>query len=427
MPPLNILVLYNAEAMAHSPVAEQLKGLQHHSAHQLCFLQTAPDSTPEVDLTPFDAVFIHQSVPITQPNQVSRSLLVQLVAFEGPVVLATEDPFDQPHAMAELIAGLGVRVILSPLPEDTLASRYDTQRLAPVDFVSIPLNTYSQPAETQAKPYIKRVFDLTYVWHGAETPDDALAQTIDTALDTLTAFGHEKKHVVDLRRAAGKRPEGLEWQQYIGNSRAFLGLDASLDNSLPWTVLDAIAHHTALVLPEGADSGTPLIANQHYIPLKANLSNLDEVFGALKDFDALAQMAQTTYDTFMANGCFNLNHYIQALDTLFADLVQTPKGFEPINAVVGYYHPDGYRATITPVGESLHLRQTGLEPLLATTAPVVQKAPLLAATLVDSRQAVPQAPQKTTLAAKPKRGAFEKVGRELDRFSKRYVLMQPKA
>ena len=77
--------------------------------------------------------------------------------------------------------------------------------------------------------------------------------------------------------------------------------------------LEAIRLRTALVLFEGAYSGV-VKPDLHYIPLRKDYSNIDEVFVKLQDVDFLEALTQRAYDDVIASGEYSYQRFVEDVD-----------------------------------------------------------------------------------------------------------------
>jgi hypothetical protein len=76
---------------------------------------------------------------------------------------------------------------------------------------------------------------------------------------------------------------------------------------------EAIALKTPLVLFEGMYSGI-LIPHKHYIPLKKDFSNINDVIKKIKDLDYLQKLADTAYKEIALNSQYSYKYFIKTLD-----------------------------------------------------------------------------------------------------------------
>ena len=83
---------------------------------------------------------------------------------------------------------------------------------------------------------------------------------------------------------------------------------------------EAAALRTPMILFEGDYSGI-LKPDRHFIPLKKNFSNFDEVLGKLADTNALQAMADRTYAEVAANTRYHYSAFIEIIDGVLAQEV----------------------------------------------------------------------------------------------------------
>jgi len=74
--------------------------------------------------------------------------------------------------------------------------------------------------------------------------------------------------------------------------------------------LEAVATKTCQVLVEGSYNNI-LEANKHYIPVKRDFSNLDEVFGKMRDKELCSKMVDTAYADIVASGRFGYRQFLK--------------------------------------------------------------------------------------------------------------------
>ncbi len=176
---------------------------------------------------------------------------------------------------------------------------------------------------------------------------------------------HRPAHEGDLRRAGlatdiawreEDRIYGDDWFRFLGNCKATLGTESACNvfdrdgtlalavqrelvvnpsatyeeihakflkdvdgqivmNQMAPKIFEAIACRTALVLFEGRYSGI-LVPEQHYIPLRKDFSNVDDVLQRLHDDAALEAMAQRAYDDVILSGKYGYRSFIRFFDSV---------------------------------------------------------------------------------------------------------------
>jgi hypothetical protein len=90
-------------------------------------------------------------------------------------------------------------------------------------------------------------------------------------------------------------------------------------------MFEAISFKTALVLFEGEYSGVlqPLV---HYIPLKKDFSNVDDVLSRLKCDDYLQELTDRAYSDIIGSDRFSYKSFVKDFDNLIARSIKKPVG-----------------------------------------------------------------------------------------------------
>lgn len=95
------------------------------------------------------------------------------------------------------------------------------------------------------------------------------------------------------------------------SERCFPGLDGNLDvKAISPRIFEAAAMRTGLVLVEGDYQGI-LAPNLHYIPLKADFSNFDEVVERIANEPNRREMVDRTYNDLIKSGTFTYRRFVQ--------------------------------------------------------------------------------------------------------------------
>lgn len=89
-------------------------------------------------------------------------------------------------------------------------------------------------------------------------------------------------------------------------------------NQISPRCFEAIALKTVLVLYEGDYSGI-LTAGQHYIPLKKDFSNIQEVIAKIKNTAYLQAMANKAYEDIALNSQYHYSSFIQRFDDIITN------------------------------------------------------------------------------------------------------------
>jgi hypothetical protein len=84
-------------------------------------------------------------------------------------------------------------------------------------------------------------------------------------------------------------------------------------NQISPKIFEAIRLRTALILFEGAYSGV-VLPNLHYIPLKKDFSNIDEVLTKIQDDQFLHDLTERAYNDIVTSGKFSYRTFVEGVD-----------------------------------------------------------------------------------------------------------------
>lgn len=186
----------------------------------------------------------------------------------------------------------------------------------------------------------------------------------------LIAEGFEQRAAclglnLDLKPGSHRRLHGDDWYRFIANCKAFLGVEAGVsifdledkvrldcdrllkdDPSLsfeeisrrvlaPWednifyrTIsprhFEAAAFHVCQILFEGYYNGI-LKPDIHYIPLKKDFSNFNEVIGKFRDTTYRETLIENAYRDLILSGNYSYKKFIEAFDTTVLDQGISPE------------------------------------------------------------------------------------------------------
>lgn len=85
-----------------------------------------------------------------------------------------------------------------------------------------------------------------------------------------------------------------------------------------------ITARTVMILFEGNYSGI-LTPHKHYIPLRKDFSNLDEVFSLLNDGDYIDKMVEKTYEYIINSKKYSYQTFIKMIDKQINIALKNPK------------------------------------------------------------------------------------------------------
>lgn len=351
---MNILYLYNSTQTYTATVFEHIFSFYKYSSHRSFFSHQDQYNKLSIDLSVFDAVVIHYTIRFPF-DQISDENEVFLSDYKGLKVLFIQDEYDHPHRTWSWIKRLGIQLVFTVVPQNEVLRVYPSQEFPGVRFVNvltgyvpenIALGSYQPPSQRQiVVGYRGRPLPIRYGDLGREK----------VSIGMLVANYCEKHKIsYDIKWTEEARIYGPQWYEYVSSCRAMLGSESGsnvfdwdgtlstkieelrssnpnatdddiydslikpleipgLMNQVSPRIFEAIASGTVLVLFEGDYSGV-VTPGLHFIPLKKDGSNLDEVFSLLADEKYVDKMAERAYRDIIASGQYSYQSFVSLVD-----------------------------------------------------------------------------------------------------------------
>ena len=372
MRPLQVLVLYGSNATFTSTVLEHLRGYARHSRHRIVFCSIAPFSEQRFpDLEGFDAVVLHYSFFPGLAWSVPPGLERRIARFRGRKILYLQDEYDHTEAARQWMERFGIDCLYTCVPLDQVARVYPPQRFPRTEFRGT-LTGYV-PEEVPAvalAPLAERPIAVGYRGRELHPRYGDLAREKYLIGVRMLELCEARGVAADIGWTEDRRIYGDAWYAFLASCQATLGtesgsnvfdedgalrarIDADLRaepglsyeeihrrhlegiedrirmNQISPRMFEAIRTRTALILFEGAYSGI-LSAYKHYIPLRKDFANADEVFRRLEDLPALEAMTARAHAEVVASGRYSYRAFVAEFD----DYLDSRRGVAPPAAEV---------------------------------------------------------------------------------------------
>jgi hypothetical protein len=350
----SVLCVYAATQTFTATVFEHLDAFRKYSGFTWRFADIS--LLDSLDLSGFDALVVHYGVRLPFGN-LTATHIEKLNAYDSLKVLFIQDEYDNTNRAKEVIKASGIGLVFSVVPPQSLALVYPPEEFPGTRFVS-NLTGYV-PGELEQSvgplpPPSRR--SLLVAYRGRSLP----VRYGRMGMDKIEVGRRVKEYC--LRRGLPcniawdeqSRIYGADWYRFIASARSMLGtesgsnvfdwdgnlqvrLDAyrqdhpevtdddlyrevvaleerdGLMNQLSPRIFEMAAAKTVMVLLEGAYSNalTPI---KHYVPLKKDYSNLDEVFTFLANDQAVDEMAERAYSDVIGSKVYGYSAFVQMVD-----------------------------------------------------------------------------------------------------------------
>jgi len=336
------------------------------------------DSGPlSLKLEPFDCIIFNYCF-WARCLSISAELQQRIANFSGLKVAILQDEYEYYLWHEKTLISFGVDIIVTCVPEAHWHDVFRSDKFKSVTFINaltgyVSDSLYDLP---DSKPLIEREWILGYRGRPVPFIYGRLTQEKLLIGQRMKQICLDRNISANIEVTEESRIYGAHWPEFLGNCRAVLGtesgsnvfdLDGSVKraieaylehhpdadfesihtrllqgidgkiqmNQVSPRIFEAIAMHTGLVLFEGNYSGV-VRAWDHFIPLKKDFSNVDEVFSALADLPTLESMINRAYDDVIASGIYHFRTFISMLDAYIENSALQSKGYEPCYGLVGW-------------------------------------------------------------------------------------------
>ncbi len=379
---MEVLLLCDYRPEGAATVIDHINALCHDTGHRvrkLSLLGNLPDS---LDLERFDAVLIHYSLILSNDSYVSAESRDKLRAFRGVKAVFIQDEYRWVNQAIEALAFIGADILFTCVPEDEIDKVYSTATLPKVSMINT-LTGFVSGELLSIRPldYAARKFDVGYRARKLSALFGQLAREKWLIAERFVDDARRRNLLVDISCRENDRLYGQDWINFVRNCRAMLGSESGASifdfsghlqpaieqyerehpeasfeevedrffkgqdglirmNQISPRCFEAAALRTLMVLYEGHYSGV-LQPWRHYVPLKKDHSNMDEVVAALRDRAVWARIVDCAYEEVASNPAWSYHMFGQQVGAALAKVVSERK--RP--TALPYSDPDFMRAT----------------------------------------------------------------------------------
>lgn len=334
------------------------------------------------EISQFDVLIIHYSIISFSLDYLSKETRDAIRRFSGLKAIFIQDEYRFVNDAVDAMIDLGVDVLFTCVPEPAVPLLYGRLRKRGVRIEQTLTGYVPDDLIGRDKPPLReRTLDLVY----RSRPLPAI----------LGALGFEKVQIAkgirelapryDLKVDVDWREEariyGEDWNAFMASGKAALGtesgasicdLTGDLDAAMTWYLarnptagypeayrdflhpfegnavintispraFEAIALGTVLVQFPGTYSGI-LEADEHYIVLEKDFSNLDEVSERLRDVDGLERIATRAYDDIVRSRAYSYDAFAQQVYAVLREEWETRiyRAPVPLPSLPGWQRP----------------------------------------------------------------------------------------
>lgn len=351
-----LLLWCNYDPLNAATVCDHINAIAKFSRFDVTVLSRIGSIPDDVDLAIFDCVVIHYSLAVALDAYISAKTRFRLASYRGVKALFIQDEYRFVEKTRDSIRKLKISLVFTCVPVDAIEKVYPPEALPGVTFVNVLTGYVPAWLTVYAPvPLAHRRLDVGYrgrdysAWHGR-----AGREKIEIGKRFLKDAGKYGLRC-DIRWRERDRLYGVAWRRFLQTCRAtlavesgasvfdfdgrigpqvetfekllgrrakyetsrarfFAGREDEIDLSqISPRVFEAVALRTLLIMYEGNYSGV-LQPWVHYVPLKKDHSNMNEVVAALRDDVRVGEMIATAFADIAMNDRWSYQWMVNCFD-----------------------------------------------------------------------------------------------------------------
>ncbi|MGE5329805.1 MAG: glycosyltransferase [Deltaproteobacteria bacterium] len=357
----NVLILYDKRSIHVLTIKEHLESFANYSVNNIFFENACNGSECTCNLSNFDVIVIHYSVRLSLKNHISESYANELKEFSGIKVLYIQDEYENTEQARQWIETLGINIVFTVVPQKYIDVVYQKSRFPYVKFIPTLTGFVSKRLKTseKLKPISERKTIIGYrgrplpYWYGN------LGQEKKLIGQKMRKICEDRGIPCDIEWEEEKRIYGNGWVDFLESCKATLGTESGSNvfddygtiraniekeleerpnvsydeifkdylsehegkvimNQISPKMFESISLKTALILYEGSYSNI-LIPEKHYIELKKDYSNIEEVLRKVNDDNYLQALVDRAYEDILESGRYSYESFVKSFDEAILD------------------------------------------------------------------------------------------------------------
>ena len=428
---LRIAILYdNGAALQINTITEHLEALGKYSQHEITYIpattnfwsQSPKHAADLPDLSIFDVAIVHYSVRLSISDHLDQGIARALQGFTGLKLLFIQDEYENTEIARSWMERIHFDIVYTCVPAESIELIYPAYRFPATEF--LPTLTGYVPENLRIKDYAKplsqRPIAIGYRGRDLHPVYGQLGHDKWRIGVEMKRIAQANGIVVDIEVDDSRRIYGDAWYEFLGSCRAILGTESGanvfdfdgslrkkidlLKKSEPWIsfkdiseqilqnheglvhmnqispkIFEAIQLRTALILFEGKYSSV-VEADKHFIPLKKDFSNIDEVLAKVADNKFLTDLTERAYQDIIASQQYYYRTFVEGIDHDIGARMYRCVGEKLFKATFKLM-PDGHLVSVLPLlpdglWSGTHPLGTPQAAVVATNVAVMQQTRL---------------------------------------------------
>lgn len=379
----NILFLYSRCFSYIGAVDSYINAFKLHSQNRVIFHDPDCGLINESYLNGFDVIIVNYCVvPIF--HSLPKSFFDVLKRFDGLKIAIIQDEYDNAIIQRKKLIHAGLDCIITTIPNsDDYHKVYYGKEFAQVDFISAFTGYVTEDMQKILPPipFEQRKWKIGYRGRSLALKYGQLGREKYLIGKKMKEICEQRNVCANIAVDEESRIYGAAWPEFIRNCCATLGTESGSNvfdfdnkivpaikdymeknsdadfetihnlflkdidgkiimNQVSPRIFEAVSLGTALILFEGTYSGV-VEPWKHFIPLKKDFSNVDEVLNSVNNIPLLEKMTRQAYDDVIASDKYTYATFISQIDKYIAGKLKKNKNMSPIYILAGWRDDKG--------------------------------------------------------------------------------------
>ncbi len=363
----NVLFIYNHTVFKNSStIMDHVSSIINNSNHVITSINTELGFPKGIYKNNYDALILHYSLFGTATYCLTREHYEYIRNFSGLKIAMFQDEYQHCRQRFRFIDEYGIRHVFSIFEEDEYSNTYnkyckDVQ--VHTTFTGFVSDKLMELGKAKTISVDQRRIDIGYRARRLPYYMGKGAQEKHLIAEKFREIAQEQGYKVDIETEEHKRIYGDAWFNYLADCKFVLGVESGvsvvdIDDVvypeylrmmrekpettfdefyesvlMPWEdniryraisprLFEAAAFRVTQILFEGHYNGIvkPYV---HYIPLKKDFSNIQEVLSYMKDDAFCSALADQAYNDLIQSGNYHYRVLANQIDTLIGESSDT--------------------------------------------------------------------------------------------------------
>ena len=350
-----LAIIYIKENIA-STVFDHLNAFAKYSSYDVKYIDILREEINLEILNSFDAIILHYTISVFNDDRLPAALRCLLRETTAKKIVFIQDEYRRVNDVVENLRLLGIDCLFTCVPKNEIQKVYPKEKL-PNLIVKNTLTGYVSEAmvsDINIPKFHKRQLDVVYrarklsAWYGQLCYDKW------KIADRFSEDAHKHELAVDISSYESDRIYGQDWLEFLKRSKAALGVESGAGvfdftgeiqrqveaheienpddsfenikekffknedgkiklNQISPRCFEYAACKTLMILYEGDYSGI-LKPWKHYVPLKKDHSNMDDVVYYIRNEEKWKSITEQAYNDIILNPNYSYKNFIKEFD-----------------------------------------------------------------------------------------------------------------